>query len=366
MNRRFLSIAMCAALAAAPVQAWAGETEAAAGTKAKAENGTFSFDQLSDLVFYFSSGAGGWFDELLINPDGSFTGNYHDSEMGNMGDDYPNGTVYESSYHGTLTVDGENGENSWKLKVESLETDGTDGEERIEDEIRYVTCEPAGFKEGDTLTLFAPGYSVADLPEGYLFWAHLNVYNPQPEELPVYGIYNEEQETGFVASERYNPDETEAEGAAASGETETMAGMANPWVETDAKGFSEKMGIDLNVPEGAENVSYYIMDGKLGEMNFTWKGADCCARCKASGSWEDISGLYYDKWDKEEACKVKHCEGKTRSVMDQGRNLQIRNCMWIDMVPGIMYSLTAEAKDLNGFDELALAEAVYVQMQGDS
>lgn len=52
------------------------------------------------LTFVFSSGAGGWFTELELQPDGSFTGSYHDSEMGEFAEDYPNGTVYVCEFSG--------------------------------------------------------------------------------------------------------------------------------------------------------------------------------------------------------------------------------------------------------------------------
>ena len=51
------------------------------------------FSELPD-EFYFSSGAGAWRTELFLQDDGSFNGQYSDSDMGSMGEEYPNGTVY--------------------------------------------------------------------------------------------------------------------------------------------------------------------------------------------------------------------------------------------------------------------------------
>ena len=61
------------------------------------------FDQLNGQTFTFSSGVGGWSNELTIGKDGSFTGNYHDSEMGETGEGYPDGSLYGCAYHGQLT-----------------------------------------------------------------------------------------------------------------------------------------------------------------------------------------------------------------------------------------------------------------------
>ena len=53
------------------------------------------FERLDGSTFYFLSGAGAWSTELVVSPDGSFTGYYHDTDMGDSGAGYPNGTRYE-------------------------------------------------------------------------------------------------------------------------------------------------------------------------------------------------------------------------------------------------------------------------------
>ena len=50
--------------------------------------------------FLFCSGAGGWSTGLKLNADGTFSGEYHDSNMGETGDGYPNGTMYECTFSG--------------------------------------------------------------------------------------------------------------------------------------------------------------------------------------------------------------------------------------------------------------------------
>ena len=49
------------------------------------------------------SGASAWSTELYLQSDGSFSGYYHDSDMGATGDAYPNGTLYESSFSGSFS-----------------------------------------------------------------------------------------------------------------------------------------------------------------------------------------------------------------------------------------------------------------------
>ena len=171
--KKLVGALLCAALAAGSFTAFAQENTEAEKKAAAAEE--FSFEELDDLVFYYSSGVGGWFVELNVAPDGSFKGNYHDSEMGESADEYPNGTVYGCLFHGQLEAGGMLDSGAVELNVASVEMDEGQLDEVIEDGIRYVTVAPAGLKAGESLELFRPGYPVEELPEGYLFWSHLNM-----------------------------------------------------------------------------------------------------------------------------------------------------------------------------------------------
>ena len=67
-----------------------------------AETG-LTFADLAALQFEFCSGAGGWSTDFTIEKDGSFSGVYHDSDMGDTGDGYPNGTMYYCNFSGHFT-----------------------------------------------------------------------------------------------------------------------------------------------------------------------------------------------------------------------------------------------------------------------
>ena len=336
---------LCAALAAASFTAFAQENTEAEKSAAAEE---FSFEELEDKVFYYSSGVGGWFVELNVAPDGSFNGNYHDSEMGESGEDYPNGTVYGCLFHGQLEAGGMLDSGAYELTVASIGKDEGQLDEAIEDGIRYVTTDPLGLAAGDRLELFRPGFPVEDLPEGFMFWSHLNFLDEMPEKLPYYGLYDEAQDSGFTGEEKYT-------------------GMANPWSETDADGFMKAVGISLKLPEGAEDVSWRVLEeSSLGELIFTLNGQEYTARVCPSGVWEDISGLFYSQWDSDESCKVDYCEGTLRTVKDESMGYTVCSCLWFDPVPGLMYSVTAEAEDPASADLLNVAEAVFLPAQGDS
>ncbi len=53
--------------------------------------------------FTFASGAGAWATSLKLSEDGSFVGGYHDSDMGDSGDGYPNGTIYVCGFSGKFS-----------------------------------------------------------------------------------------------------------------------------------------------------------------------------------------------------------------------------------------------------------------------
>ena len=58
-----------------------------------------------NLCFWFSSGAGAWRTELLLSPDGTFSGEFSDSDMGVTGPGYEEyGTLYYSVFTRYLTA----------------------------------------------------------------------------------------------------------------------------------------------------------------------------------------------------------------------------------------------------------------------
>ena len=158
-------------------------------------------------------------------------------------------------------------------------------------------------------------------------------------------------------------DDVKAVEQAVEATEEKTAGLPNPMVETDAKGFVEQVGAELNVPQGATDVKYYVIDKTLGQMDFKLNGMDFTARVKSSDKFEDISGMYC-KWDVEDDCKIGGRDGKNMRGKTDGKNVDV--CLWYDVVPGFMYSLSTQTADsLDGFDGVAVAEQVYKPMQGE-
>ena len=53
--------------------------------------------------FIFCSGAGAWETKLSLNRDGTFEGYYYDANMGEMAEDYPEGTMMVCSFSGKFS-----------------------------------------------------------------------------------------------------------------------------------------------------------------------------------------------------------------------------------------------------------------------
>ena len=155
--------------------------------------------QLNGQLFEFCSGVGAWSTELTIGENGTFTGSFHDSEMGETGESYPYGTLYGCSFHGQFSDPEPVDEYAWTVKL-SVEQDEGQVPEAIEDGIRYVTAAPYGLEKAQTVTIFLPGTPVDRLPEGFMIWSHLQEIDPEAKSIPYYAIWNEADEAGFITA----------------------------------------------------------------------------------------------------------------------------------------------------------------------
>jgi uncharacterized protein YecT (DUF1311 family) len=162
----------------------------------------FSYNEFKNLNFTFLSGAGGWSTDLTIAEDGTFKGVYHDSEMGNASEEYPNGTQYYCSFQGKFTQPIKKEEYIYSTTIESISYDYPVGTEEIKDGIRYIYSDAYGLDNAKEILIYLPGMPIADLPEGYFSWVRGNwrmdyEFAMKETSLPFYGIYNVNSEQGF-------------------------------------------------------------------------------------------------------------------------------------------------------------------------
>jgi len=147
------------------------------------------------MVLHFSSGAGGWQTELTLNPDGTFTGQYHDSDMGSMGDGYPNGTVYICDFEGRFGNFQQAEEAALSLTLDELTVLTNESEPWIEDGIRFVPAEAYGLTGGTEFRLYLPEYNAATLSENArMGWP---LMESGSETLGCYALHNVTEDQTF-------------------------------------------------------------------------------------------------------------------------------------------------------------------------
>lgn len=158
-----------------------------------------SFAALQYVDFTFSSGAGAWATQLNIRPDGSFSGEYWDMDMGSSGDGYPNGTQYGNTFTGKFTDLQKVNDYTWAMKLDEINYTYEIGKEEILDQILYSYTKAYGLDGADEVDIYLPGAPVSELPEEFLQWACSNYDRFEAEEngLPCYGLYNVEGAEGF-------------------------------------------------------------------------------------------------------------------------------------------------------------------------
>lgn len=157
---------------------------------------TFSYSDLQLTEFLFSSGAGAWGTTLYIESDGSFSGTYHDSEMGNRTEEYPNGTVYHCAFYGQFGTPVQVNDDTYSLPIQVLRYEQVPDSQQIRDGVRYCYTTAFGIEQTLELLLYAPGTLLDSLPMEYRQWVGLHMESEGV--LPYWGLYNEAQQQGFA------------------------------------------------------------------------------------------------------------------------------------------------------------------------
>ena len=180
-------------------------TEETAETEALTETGALGAEPFwaeedveYPMSFYFSSGAGAWGTELYLNEDGTFTGYFHDSNMGENGEGYPNGTVYLCEFEGKFSSAERLDMYTYAVTLLELNLDRPEGEEWIEDEIKYISWTPYGLENCERFLIYLPNTPANLLAEDTLFWWPGRYYEDYTT-LHGYGLMNTEDGSCFFA-----------------------------------------------------------------------------------------------------------------------------------------------------------------------
>lgn len=145
------------------------------------------------LVLMYSSGAGAWSTNLYLNSDGSFTGDFNDTDIGEL-------TVYECNFSGKFSQIEKIEDYAYKMHLESIKTDNEEGEESFYDMgdgnvLKVVQSTAYGVDGGDEFILYLPNTPMDVLDEEFLSWALTE--DRTNDTLGRYGLYNINGENGF-------------------------------------------------------------------------------------------------------------------------------------------------------------------------
>ena len=144
--------------------------------------------------------------------------------------------------------------------------------------------------------------------------------------------------------------------------------MANPWRDIPEAEAERLCPRSFHAPDGAENVKWSVLDpavnpsdgqGSLVQLSFDLYGNSFTAREQITNDPDaDISGMYYD-WTVQSDDTLRNWPDAVchsfRSIGDGG---YADLCSWYDAEHGISYCISVTAEDLDGFDLLAIAEAL--------
>lgn len=161
-------------------------------TNRKVKEGVFPF--AAETVWRFSSGAGAWRTELIVQPNGTFEGNYHDWEAGSDGPNYPYGTRYECSFSGKFEIEGKIANRVYAAKVVSLNLEQKPGTITYVDGVREITAEAYGVSKGNRFYLCLTGANMEWLTEDMRIWVQDNISDGQIVA-PV--LLNRDEDWGF-------------------------------------------------------------------------------------------------------------------------------------------------------------------------
>ena len=129
----------------------------------------------------FASGVGGWFTSITLHEDGTFEGSFHDSEMGSTGDDYPYGTVYYCNFSGKFVLKEETAYNVYSVELKDLTLEDEEGEERIEEGVKYIASGPYGIEQGEEFLFMGKGAYGGNLSDNAKTWLMMPLWMTQAE-----------------------------------------------------------------------------------------------------------------------------------------------------------------------------------------
>ena len=171
----------------------------------KANDSKITFADLAQYGYSFYSGVGGWSDDFYIEKDGSFHGDYHDSDMGDSGDDYPNGTRYYCQYEGHFENIQKVDEFTYKMHMKDINIINND-DEYIADGVKYIPVTPYALNNANEIEIYMPGKPVSEIDDEIKTWIFVGSQEQQ-DSLENLVLVNVNENQGITSYTRMTPKE---------------------------------------------------------------------------------------------------------------------------------------------------------------
>lgn len=174
------------------------------------KNNEKSIFEIMPKDFIFSSGVGNWITSVEIAIDGSFIGQFTDLNMGEYGEEYPNGTIYICDFNGKFSKPQRLDEYAYSMELEYIDIREPVGTIYYKDKTKYVCSEPFGFDNAKTFMIYLPNTPIDYLPEGFSSFIMERI-GRDCQTLPsnFYGLYNINIEAvfgGWLSEEQVLPE----------------------------------------------------------------------------------------------------------------------------------------------------------------
>ncbi|MCC8141139.1 MAG: YARHG domain-containing protein [Lachnospiraceae bacterium] len=175
-------------------------TQSDSGSTGTDSGSGFSFADIDNVEFGYSSGAGAWGVGLTVHSDGTFEGSYHDSDAGGRGtDEYGNeylGTISLSEWTGSFSTPVKVNDYTYSTTVESINLSREQGSE-VEDNVLYVYTSAEGMSVGDEFLIYLPSAPTSELGDfiDFIYATHPNIGS----QLSCYGLYNTNDGASFIS-----------------------------------------------------------------------------------------------------------------------------------------------------------------------
>ena len=157
--------------------------------------------------YTFTSGVGAWSTQLELKSDGTFTGEYHDTDAGARGDGY-DATLYLAKFSGRFKDPQKVNDYTYSFKLDEIYYENEPDTEEIGDpydsggKVKVLMKYSAayGLSGAETVYAYMPSAPTAELPDKFMLWVdHLRDKNTRyGSELSYKCLYAVETEQGWI------------------------------------------------------------------------------------------------------------------------------------------------------------------------